>query len=85
MSLRRVVDVRAHLKATPVRLVHLVWPVHFEREVLESHLVVPVLAAVRGPEPHPLVAEAEIDDLLGAAIAQIPHLFLEPERPEQIE
>ena len=39
--------------AAPVSLVDLGWMIDFERDVFDSDVVVPVLAAVRGPQAEP--------------------------------
>src|SRR5665213_110264 len=68
--LRREVNPRADLQAALMGGVDLVATVDVEGQVLEPHLVIAMLAAVGRPQTEVLIAagEAEVDDLLGAAI-----------------
>ena len=60
-------------------------PLDVEGEVLDADVVVLVLTAVRLPEPQVLVAEAEVDDLLSAAVGRIAHFLVQAEWPEHCQ
>ncbi len=69
-----------------MRLVDLLARVDDEREVLDADLVVAMRAAVGGSEAEGLAAaDAEVDDLLGAAIRREPEQLLDAERTEDGE
>jgi hypothetical protein len=69
-----------------MRLVDLLARVDDEREVLDADVVVAMRAAVGGPEAEGLAAaDAEVDDLLGAAIRREAEQLLDAERTEDGE
>jgi hypothetical protein len=69
--LRAVMDIRAHLKAPLVGVVHLFARVDKEGDVLDSDVVVAVFAPIRWTQAKLLAAEIEVNDLLGAAVTRI--------------
>jgi hypothetical protein len=85
VDLRRKVDPSADVEAALVRGVDLFARVDVERQVLDANVVVVVLPAVRRPEAQQGVAEAEVDDLFGAAVTRVALELLEARRPEHGE
>jgi hypothetical protein len=80
------VHVDAEVEAARIRLVDLLARVDDEREVLDADLVVAMRAAVGGPEAEGLAAaDAEVDDLLAAAIRREAEQLLDAERTEDGE
>jgi hypothetical protein len=63
-----------------VRVVHLLPRIDEERDVLDSDVVVVMLAPIRWSQPEVLLAEAEVDDLFGPAVARVPLVLTETER-----
>jgi hypothetical protein len=80
-----VVDTRAELEAPLEGFVDLLTAFDLEGEVLDPHVVVGVLTAVRRSKPKVLLAEAKVHDLLRAAITRDAEVLLEAERPEDPE
>jgi len=76
------VDSGADVETPLIGGVHLLPSLDVEGEVLEADVVVVVLTAVRPAEPQVPVAEAELDDLLSAAVARIADLFVQADGPE---
>src|SRR5215207_1408536 len=69
--LRRVVDPIVPPRTPLVRRVDLLCGVDLARQVFESHAVVAMGTAVGGTKAEPFVSEAQIDDLLAAAVGRI--------------
>ena len=80
-------DPGADLDGPLVHRVDLLAAVDADRDVLDADVVVAVLAAVRAAEADPLLpaADAEVDNLLGAALGWEPVQLLHAQRAEQRE
>jgi hypothetical protein len=76
------VDLRARRPAALEGGLDLLPGVDPEGDVLDPDVVVAVLAPVGRPQADQLVAELQVDDLLGAAVARIALGLHEPERRE---
>src|SRR3954451_11369653 len=63
--------------------IHVLALLDVEGQVLHTDAVVAVLAGVGRAEPEVLVAEPEVDDLLGPAVGREPPRLPHPERAEQ--
>src|SRR5688572_19865385 len=81
--LGREVDAHAHVEGSAVGGVDVLALLDIEGKVLHPDVVVAVLAAVGLAETEVLVAEREVDDLLGAAVGGEPPRLPHPERTEQ--
>src|SRR5688500_2877775 len=81
--LGREVDAHAHVEGSAVGGVDVLALLDIEGKVLHPDVVVAVLAAVGLAETEVLVAEREVDDLLGAAVSREAPGLLQPEGTEQ--
>jgi hypothetical protein len=78
-----VVDVCPHREAPLVGVINLLARIDKESDVLDSDVVVAVLASIGRSQPEMVVPEAEVDDLFAPAVTRIAAVFLESKRSKQ--
>jgi hypothetical protein len=82
--LGREVDLGAQPLGALEGRVDLVARVDLERDVLDTDVVVAVLAAIGRSQPEVLLAELEVDDFFGAAVSLLADVFFQPERCQEL-